>query len=119
MLTRARDLVREQGVISLQEVALKLGVPSQVARAMLHKWVAKGRIEQLPTTTACAGCSLCDGAPRELYYWPQAADRSASNAWSAAQSEPSCCLKPPTDARPPESAQGQVSERSSRRQASS
>ncbi|MCF7978893.1 MAG: FeoC-like transcriptional regulator [Chromatiaceae bacterium] len=74
MLTTARDLVREQGVISLQEVAFKLGVPSQVARAMLQKWVAKGLIEPLPTTAACAGCTLCDSAPRELYRWCESAD---------------------------------------------
>lgn len=111
MLTTARDLVREQGVISLQEVALKLGVPSQVARAMLQKWVAKGRIEPLPTAAACAGCTLCDSAPRELYRWCESADSSSSSACSAAQSGPGCSTKVPTDARASESAQGQACER--------
>lgn len=69
MLIAARDLVRQQGVISLQEVAFKLGVPADIARAALQKWVDKGRVERLPTPAACIGCTLCDSAPRELYHW--------------------------------------------------
>ncbi len=72
MLASVRELVRRQGVVSLQEVALATGVPAEVARAMLQKWVDKGRIEALPTPPACSGCALCDSAPRELYRWREA-----------------------------------------------
>ncbi|WP_462321117.1 FeoC-like transcriptional regulator [Halochromatium sp.] len=69
MLTTARDLVRQQGIASLQEVAQKLSVPADVARTLLQKWVDKGRIERLPAPTACTDCALCDSAPLELYHW--------------------------------------------------
>jgi DeoR/GlpR family transcriptional regulator of sugar metabolism len=90
MLIQARDLVRQQGLASLQEVALQLGVSSEVARALLAKWVAKGHIERLPTATACSGCTLCDSAPRELYRWSERRDDSS------AHSLPGCNAKAPS-----------------------
>lgn len=83
MLTQARDLVRQQGLASLQEVALQLSVSSEVARALLGKWVEKGRIERLPTPTACSGCTLCDSAPRELYRWSERGDENGAQSGSA------------------------------------
>ncbi|MBK5930931.1 FeoC-like transcriptional regulator [Halochromatium salexigens] len=92
MLIQARDLVRQQGLASLQEVALQLGVSSEVARALLAKWVAKGRIERLPTATACSGCTLCDSAPRELYRWSGNRADSAAHSRSGRSSKvPSTC----------------------------
>jgi len=100
MLTSARDLVREQGVISAQEVALKLGVPADVARAALQKWVEKGRIERLPTPAACIGCMLCDSAPREFYRWCGKAaggiTDDLSSTSSADQSEGGCNTRVPS-----------------------
>ena len=69
MLTATRDLLRQQGLVSVQEVALKLAVPADVARALLQKWVAKGYAEPLPSPSACSGCRLCDSRPRECYRW--------------------------------------------------
>ncbi|NEX16679.1 MAG: hypothetical protein C1943_08630 [Halochromatium sp.] len=69
MLTTTRDLLRQQGLISVQEVALKLAVPADVARALLQKWVAKGCAEPLPPSSACSGCTVCDSTPREFYRW--------------------------------------------------
>ncbi|MEA3640184.1 MAG: FeoC-like transcriptional regulator [Lamprobacter sp.] len=105
MLTRARDLVRQQGVISVQEVALNLAVPTDVARALLQKWVDKGRIAQLPTPTACTGCMLCDPAPRELYHWQATAEEDADSASGADQSEVGRSTRVPSRcpaARPPQ-----------------
>ena len=69
MLPAVRDLVKRQGLVSVQEVALHLGIPAEVARALLQKWVNKGRIAPVPTPPGCIGCTLCDSAPRELYRW--------------------------------------------------
>lgn len=96
MLTAARDLVRQQGLVSLQEVAVKLGVPTDVARAILQKWVDKGRIERLPTPNACTGCTLCDSAPRELYRWHEHAADGAASASSTDQSEAGCKTSVPS-----------------------
>lgn len=102
MLTAARDLVRQHGVISLQEVARELDAPIEVAQALLQKWVAKGRIEQLPTPSACSGCALCDAAARRLYRCCERADPAAAEPGS----EPGSKLRVPRScpaAGPPQS----------------
>jgi len=69
MLTDARDFVRSQGVTSLQEVATHLGVATDIAEALLQKWLDKGRIEQLPSIPRCGGCDRCSPAVQMLYRW--------------------------------------------------
>lgn len=96
MLTAARNLVRQQGLVSLQEIALKLGVPADVARAVLQKWVDKGRIERLPMPSTCAGCTLCDSAPRELYRWRENAADGDASAPSTDQSKDGCNTRVPS-----------------------
>jgi hypothetical protein len=106
MLTAARDLVRRQGLASLQEVALKLGVPADVARALLQKWVEKGRIERLPIPTVCSGCTLCDSAPREVYQWCEDIAAVGTDGSLSDQSEAGNSVKVPKDcpaAGPPHS----------------
>lgn len=92
MLTQARDLVRQQGVASLQEVAFQLGVSNAVARALLQKWIEKGRIERLATPSACSGCTLCDSAPREFYRWCEPPNENRAQSGSGSNSKvPSTC----------------------------
>lgn len=107
MLGSVRDLVRCQGLVSLQEVALATGVPTEVARAMLQKWVAKGRVEALPMPPACIGCSLCDSAPRELYRWR---DAHTETEGGEPQSSVGCKIRRPSKG-PDGPFQGQGSDR--------
>jgi hypothetical protein len=79
MLTAARDFVRAQQVTSLREVALHLGVPEDVAEALLQKWLQKGRIERIPSLPKCHACNLCSEAAQSLYRWRGAPDAEASN----------------------------------------
>lgn len=95
MLPAVRDLIKRQRIASVQEVALHLGVPAEVARALLQKWVDKGRIAPVPTAPACIGCTLCDSAPRELYRW---CDSPADAERAEAQSSAGCNTHLPSEA---------------------
>jgi hypothetical protein len=70
-------------VVSLQEVSNRLGVSPEVGRALLQKWIDKGRVERLPPHPACLGCSLCDSSPRELYRWRQPEPEGSAAATDA------------------------------------
>lgn len=107
MLPAVRDLVKRQGLASVQEVALHLGVPADVARALLHKWVDKGRIAPVRTPPSCSGCTLCDSTPRELYRW---CDSGADIKRSDAQSGTDCKIRVPSKAES-EPFQGQTCDR--------
>lgn len=93
MLTAARDFVCAQGVTSLREVALNLGVSEEVAAALMQKWIDKGRIERVATAPRCSGCDLCSSAATSLYRWagPQAAERSDQSASGRNVKVPSDC----------------------------
>ena len=102
MLTAARDFVRAQGVTSLHEVAMHLGVSEEVADALMQKWLEKGRIERVATRPKCSACDLCAGAPTSLYRWT-----GSQPSENPDQPEPGRSVKVPSDCPAGGPSQGQ------------
>ncbi|EIC19863.1 FeoC-like transcriptional regulator [Thiorhodovibrio frisius] len=69
MLADVRAYLRERPLASLQDIALHLKVPPEVAQELCAVWVRKGRAERIDCASGCANCQLCQGPPAELYRW--------------------------------------------------
>ena len=92
MLGPTRDFVRNRGIASVQELSAHLKVPSEVARALLKKWLDKGRIERVPTLTKCSGCDRCGPTAQEFYRWRSDDTSAGSDAEPGSRiSSPSAC----------------------------
>lgn len=63
MLSGIANLLKERGALSVQEIALALGIDSGALRPMLDLLVRKGKVlkVELPCKTGCAGgCTKSD-----------------------------------------------------------
>ena len=63
MLSSIVRLINERGTLSVQEIALALGIDASALHPMLEMLVRKGKIQkmELPCKTACAGgCTKSD-----------------------------------------------------------
>ncbi len=69
MLSNLKHYLSKRPMASLSDIALNLNVEPDVARAMLQRWIAKGRVERLDGADGCSGCDLCQAGVRELYRW--------------------------------------------------
>lgn len=76
LLLEVRDYIRERKHVSLRDLALHFDTDPEVVRAMLDKWIAKGRVRKC-STAACGGCaSNCSTAQaEEAYEWVEAPSR--------------------------------------------
>lgn len=66
-LTGIRNLISEQGAMSLQDIQQASGLPLDVLRERLARLVAKGRLTVEKRTGSCGGCSQCDPIWLEIY----------------------------------------------------
>ena len=69
MLSDLKRYLSQRPLASLADIALHLDVESDVARAMLQRWIQKGRVQRLDGADGCSGCDLCQTGGRELYRW--------------------------------------------------
>jgi putative ferrous iron transport protein C len=69
MLCELKRYLNERPLVSLADIALHLEVDPDVARAMLQRWIQKGRVQRLDGSEGCAGCDLCQPGGREFYRW--------------------------------------------------
>jgi hypothetical protein len=69
MLTDVRAYLRERPLASLNDIALHLKIPPEVARELCAVWMRKGQIERIDCADGCARCQLCQGPPAEFYRW--------------------------------------------------
>lgn len=70
MILQLRDLLRQSGRLPLRELAIKLNLPPEVARAILERLIRKGQVERLPAGTLCGGgCKSCPPETVEIYRW--------------------------------------------------
>ena len=69
ILSDIRDYLRTHRHAALRDMALRFGTDPDALRGMLDKWIAKGRVEKLPSGTACSGCCRCDPSATEVYEW--------------------------------------------------
>ncbi len=63
MLSQIQKLLRERGTLSVQEIALALGIESSALRPMLELLERKGKVAriELPCKKACTGgCTQSD-----------------------------------------------------------
>ncbi len=88
MILELRALLRCHRQLPLKDLASRLQIDAEVARAMLHRLMKKGLVVKLPQDTLCAGgCRLCPSESVEIYRWigddsgqPAPLPRSASNS---------------------------------------
>ena len=69
ILSELRDYLKTHRRAALQDMALRFGTDPRALRGMLDKWIAKGRVEKLPSGTPCDGCAHCDPSATEIYEW--------------------------------------------------
>nr|WP_239056628.1 FeoC-like transcriptional regulator [Wenzhouxiangella limi] len=51
-------------------MAMRFRTDPDALRGMLSKWISKGRVQKLPSGTACGGgCCRCDPQSIEIYEW--------------------------------------------------
>ena len=69
MLADLKHYLRERPMASLADIALRLDVEPDVARAMLERWISKGSVQRMVSERTCGGCDLCQPGTQELYRW--------------------------------------------------
>lgn len=70
ILTDLRDYLKAQGQAPLRDMALMFGMDQQALRPLLEQWMAKGKVEKLPSGSPChGGCSSCAPNTVEIYRW--------------------------------------------------
>lgn len=69
MLRNLRHYLQSRPFSSLGDIALHLDVDPEVARSLISRWQAKGRIKRLDRETRCGSCAICPSGSRELYRW--------------------------------------------------
>lgn len=74
MLSEIRRYLTERGRAPLSDIALRLGVPPDAARAMLEQWMRKGRVCRADAAACGGGCAKgCGHCPQsaasEIYQW--------------------------------------------------
>lgn len=68
-LSDVRNYLSINQQASLRDMAVHFGSDPQALRAMLSKWIAKGKVEKLPSGKVCGGCCACDPTALEFYHW--------------------------------------------------
>lgn len=84
ILIELRDYVRERGQVSLEEVCRHFGLEQELARALLHTWVQRGRLRHPQAGAACRGCAVCASGIGEIYVWVEPAGRKGQGTGCAA-----------------------------------
>lgn len=70
ILADLRDYLQSHRRASLIDMANRFDVDPDALRGMLEKWLAKGRVEKLPSSGECGtSCCKCDAAVTEVYAW--------------------------------------------------
>lgn len=72
ILSELRDYLRTHRRAALSDMALHLGTEPDALRGMLDKWIAKGKVQRLPSGTPCdGGCCQCDPNTTEIHEWKE------------------------------------------------
>lgn len=70
ILARITDYLKTNRRAALTDMATGLDATPEALREMLAVLERKGRVQKLPTGTACGGgCNKCSPASVELYEW--------------------------------------------------
>lgn len=70
ILSEIRDYLKTHRRASLADLALRFRSDPDALRAMLDKWVAKGRVERIESNAACGStCCKCEPEQIEVYQW--------------------------------------------------
>lgn len=87
MATKLREVLqlfeKTRGPLSLNDMALELGIPPGMLQGMLDYWVRKGKIRECGGESACAAC----GCARTCSYVPNMPRRYELVADHASQSD--------------------------------
>ncbi len=70
ILSELRSYLQRNQRAALADIAVHFHTDPDALRGMLGKWIAKGRVQKLPSGTACGGgCCRCDPQTIEIYEW--------------------------------------------------
>lgn len=74
ILSRVSDYLKQHKRASLLDMSIGLDTDAEALRGMLDVLQRKGRVNKLPSGTACGGgCTKCSTDTIELYAWVNAA----------------------------------------------
>ena len=81
ILARVTDYLKTHRRAALVDMANGLDATPEALREMLSVLERKGRVQKLPSGTACGGgCNKCSPSDVEIYEWVQQSDRAAPAA---------------------------------------
>ncbi len=70
ILSDLKNYIQEQKRVSLIDLTNHFHIDADALRAMLGKWVSKGKVKKTALDTACGtSCCKCDTAMTEIYEW--------------------------------------------------
>ncbi|MDT8406854.1 MAG: FeoC-like transcriptional regulator [Methylococcales bacterium] len=70
ILSDIRDYVQNHRRVALNDLVQHFQLSPDALRAMLAKWLEKGRIRKTTLEKDCgSGCCRCDSALTEIYEW--------------------------------------------------
>ncbi|MEE4379872.1 MAG: FeoC-like transcriptional regulator [Candidatus Competibacteraceae bacterium] len=70
ILSELRDYLKTHRRVALTDIAHHFNSDPDALRAMLQKWVVKGKVVKQPTGSLCGGgCCHCDPLTLEIYQW--------------------------------------------------
>ncbi|MFZ2727236.1 MAG: FeoC-like transcriptional regulator [Methylococcaceae bacterium] len=70
ILTELRDYLKQQHRVSLKDLMTHFNSDADTLRAMLAKWINKGKVKKLSLEANCGtSCCRCDSTLTELYEW--------------------------------------------------
>lgn len=80
ILARVTDYLKTHRRAALVDMANGLDATPEALREMLSVLERKGRVQKLPTGTACGGgCNKCSPSDVEIYEWVQQSDRAVTS----------------------------------------
>jgi hypothetical protein len=70
ILLEVREYLRTHRRVELRDLTYRFGMAPDALRAIVQKWVDKGRVEAVAARSECAsGCHRCDVPVAETYVW--------------------------------------------------
>ena len=70
ILSELRDYIKIQQKVAMVDIANHFQMDADVLRAMLDKWVSKGKIKKTSLETGCGtSCCKCDPNLTDIFEW--------------------------------------------------
>jgi hypothetical protein len=69
ILSELRDYIRDRRRVTLTDMALRFDREPDAIRAMVSRWIAKGKVAKVEGTRCGKTCCGCAPPAQEIYEW--------------------------------------------------